>query len=114
MIPRYKDIVELIKKGSTMEAQEKILELREAAMELQSENVDLRREVETLTDLLHKKERMTYVRPFYYAECDDVPHCARCWEVEHKAVHLPEPFRSAAGPVYTCLECSNKIIHRDE
>ena len=29
MIPNYKDIVELIKKGATVEAQEKIMELRD-------------------------------------------------------------------------------------
>jgi len=28
MLPRYKDIAELVKKGATVEAQEKIMELR--------------------------------------------------------------------------------------
>jgi hypothetical protein len=32
LLPNYKDIVELIRKGSTIEAQEEILELRKAAM----------------------------------------------------------------------------------
>ncbi len=36
-LPRYKEIVELVKKGATLEAQEKIIELREAALELQEE-----------------------------------------------------------------------------
>jgi hypothetical protein len=35
MLPRYKDIVDLLKKGSTMEAQEQIMSLREGALELQ-------------------------------------------------------------------------------
>lgn len=34
MLPKYKDITELIKKGATVEALEKIMELREAALEL--------------------------------------------------------------------------------
>lgn len=41
-MPSYKDIVDLIKKGATIEAQEKIMELREAAVELQDENISLR------------------------------------------------------------------------
>ena len=43
-LPRYKDIVELIKKGSTIEAEEQILALRKAALELQEENLDLKSE----------------------------------------------------------------------
>lgn len=38
--PNYKDIIELIKKGSTIEAQEKIMELREGALALQEENIN--------------------------------------------------------------------------
>ena len=37
-IPSYKDIVDLIKKGATLEAQERVMELREAAISLQDEN----------------------------------------------------------------------------
>jgi len=32
-LPRYKDIVDLLKQGKTAEAQEQILALREAALE---------------------------------------------------------------------------------
>ena len=41
-MPGYKDIVELIKMGSTIEAQEKIMELRETALEFQNENLTLK------------------------------------------------------------------------
>ena len=39
-LPNYKEFVELIKKGSTVEAQEKIMEVRETAIDLK--NVSLR------------------------------------------------------------------------
>ena len=52
IFPNYKDIIELIKKGSTLEAQELIQELREAAMELQEENLALRARVKELEDQL--------------------------------------------------------------
>ena len=35
MLPKYRDIVDLLKKGSTLEAQEQIMRLREGALELQ-------------------------------------------------------------------------------
>ncbi len=45
MLPRYKDIVGLLKKGSTIEAQEQIMSLREGALELQEENHELKTKV---------------------------------------------------------------------
>ena len=39
MLPTYTEIVDLIKKGSTIAAQEKIIELREAAITLQEDNL---------------------------------------------------------------------------
>lgn len=111
MIPKYGDIVDLIKKGSTVEAQEKIMELREAAIELQEENLDLKQKTKELDELLNKKNDMTFDSPFYYTEGDNIPYCPRCWEVDHKTVHFPAPFNSRAGPKYTCLECQISIIH---
>jgi len=35
MIPKYKDIVDFMKEGATVEAQEKMMESREGALELQ-------------------------------------------------------------------------------
>ena len=44
-LPKFNEIIELIKKGSTIEAQEKIMELRHAMMDLQEENLALREQV---------------------------------------------------------------------
>ena len=112
MLPKYGDIVDLLKKGSTIEAQEKIMELREAAIALQEENIELKQKTNELEELLARKGNMTFKTPFYYAEEDDIPFCPRCWEVEHKAVHLPAPFNSAAGPNYRCPNCKVSIVVR--
>ena len=111
MIPKYKDIVELLKKGSTLEAQEKIMELREAVVELQDENSELKASISELETKLEFNSSLTFQSPFYYAEGDDVPYCPRCWEVDKNAVHFPNPFVSAAGPVYNCAECEASIIY---
>jgi hypothetical protein len=57
LLPNYKDIVDLLKKGSTIEAQEKIMELREGALALQEENLNLKGRIQELeTDLKKKNE----------------------------------------------------------
>ena len=109
MIPKYKDIVDLIKKGSTVEAQEKIMELREATIELQEENIGLKQKIVELEEILNKKEKMEFRAPFYFMDGDEVPFCPRCWEVENNAVHFPPPFNSSHGLVYTCSECDSTI-----
>ena len=58
LLPNYKDIIELLKKGSTLEAQEKIMELREGALALQEENLELKEKVKELEESLHQKKNI--------------------------------------------------------
>jgi hypothetical protein len=111
MIPKYNDIVALIKKGSTLEAQEKIMELREAVLELQEENTEQRRRIEALEQQLAFHKALRFDSPFYYAEGDSVPFCPRCWEADKKAVHLPPPQELMSGTRYDCIECDKMYIH---
>lgn len=111
MIPRYQDIVELLKKGSTLEAQEKIMELREAVIELQDENADLKRNVKELEEKLRFRSSLTFRSPFYFAERDEVPYCPKCWEADKKAIHLLPPVNVVAGMRYDCAQCKSHIVH---
>ncbi len=111
MIPNFKEIIDLVKKGATIEAQEKIMELREATIKLQQENSELLEKVKVLEKIIDKKLSMKFESPFYYANGDNVPHCPRCWEVNHKAIHYPAPFNNVDGPNYTCPQCKTVITH---
>ena len=95
-LPSYSQIVDLLKKGATLEAQEQIMKLREGALELQEENLklteenrDFRREVEKLSKQLDFIKSLKFVKPAYYAEGDAVPFCPVCYERDNKAIHLP-------------------------
>lgn len=111
MIPKYKEIVDLIKKGSTLEAQEKIMELREAVVELQDENSELKQQIKVLEDKNTFSDSLRFESPFYFAEGDEVPFCPKCWEADKKALHLPPPLNVMAGPRYDCVECESTYIH---
>lgn len=111
MIPKYKDIVELMKKGSTLEAQEKIMELREAVIELQDENSELKNHIKEMESQLKFNSSLRFESPFYYSENDEVPYCPKCWEADKKAVHLPPAQKVGAGPRYDCVECKSTYIH---
>ncbi len=108
MLPRYKDIVELLKKGSTLEAQEQIMSLREGALELQEENHELKSKVRELESKLkevddwsNKKEKYALVNPWggaaqVYAMLKEhsggeAPHylCSNCFHNKNKVILNP-------------------------
>jgi hypothetical protein len=57
LLPNYKDIIDLLKKGASIEAQEKIMELREGAIALQEENSKLKERIKELESELNKKKK---------------------------------------------------------
>jgi len=96
-IPNYKDIIELIKTGATIEAQERIMELRQAALELQEENIRLRNEVAGLNSRVKELEQV---------DGEPCPRCRkRTWIVESSQ---PDPIFGRLGGSqrkYRCTDC---------
>lgn len=127
MIPNYKDIVDLIKKGATVEAQEKIMELREGALELQEENFSLKNQLKILEDKFRVRENLEFSGSVYwlYEENDagdftneTGPYCQHCYDDETKLIRLQQvsinDYDTETGAVtksgkhyYTCFKCKN-------
>ncbi len=110
-IDNVKAVAKLVKDIGNMELYRQILDLQGEIMELTQANRELQTKVTELENTLTQVDHMEFRSPFYYIEGDEIPHCPRCWEVNRRAVHYPEPFRSAAGPRYDCPECKTTIIH---
>ena len=104
-IPSYKDIVDLIKKGATLEAQERVMELREAAISLQDENHSILERVKQLEDALRFKEGLRFSAPFYFKEGDEHPFCPRCWEKDKLGIHLGPQTIKGRMYIRTCPDC---------
>jgi hypothetical protein len=121
MIPNYKDIVDLLKKGATVEAQEKIMELREAVLELQEENAVLKARTKELQDRLNIQGSLEFSEGIYWMwnEDDagdlsdkDGPFCQLCYDNDEKLIRL-QPYTSFGvrgerlSSGYRCLKCSH-------
>lgn len=133
MIPNYKDIVELMKKGATVEAQEKIIELREGALELQEENVALKACIKELEDKFRIQSNLDFKEGVYWLwEEDDAgdltiktgPYCQHCYDDEAKLIRLQKIFIDDYDPdtatmrrsdkfYYTCYKCKNSYQTRN-
>ncbi len=111
-LPDYKTIMDLIKRGLTVEAQEKIMELREAAISLKEENLVLRERITTLEARLDVQGRLEWDPPYYWlkqAEDRDGPYCQQCYDTDRKLVRL----QSRGKGIWNCLSCKNTVFDRD-
>ena len=95
MLPSFKvqDIVDLIKKGATMEAQEKIMELREGAMRLQEENLEFKKQLEDLQQEVNIKKSLDWDGAVYWIKNEESneregPYCQPCWDKDKNLVRL--------------------------
>ena len=103
-IPSYSDIVDLIKKGATIEAQEKIMELRETALRLQEYNITaLKERIKELEQQLSVKKSLSFDNFAYRVEGESSLFCQRCYDVDGKLVRLIEG-ESIYGS-YHCKAC---------
>jgi hypothetical protein len=110
-LPKYKDIIELVKKGSTIEAQEKILELREAAIELQEDNIELKEEIASLKSQLKNKAEMEFNGHVYYRNSDgerEGPFCPHCFDVHTKIVRIHPVEYAYSNPEWQCKSCESR------
>ena len=126
MLPKYKDIVDLLKKGSTLEAQEQIMSLREGALELQEENQELKNEVRELKDRLksiesweQEKKRFLLVNPWggpgqTYALREESsngepPHliCTSCYQSGKKSIL--NPTKKTGDVLMACPVCKATV-----
>ena len=90
-LPSYSDIVELIKKGATLEAQEKVMQLREAALKLQEENISLKEQISKLEEHLTTKSKLTYDGHVYWLLENgnrEGPYCQRCYDTSRLIIRL--------------------------
>lgn len=92
MLPTYKDIQELLKKGLTLEAQEKIMELREATIQLQEEKLVLEQRVRDLEQALVIKGELVREDNVYFRVREgghrDGPFCLSCWDGDRVLVNV--------------------------
>jgi len=102
-LPTYKDIVDLIKKGATVEAQERIMELREAVIALRDENFSLRQQVLSLEEELRIKGQLKFEQTVYWLLEDKEktgPFCQRCYDIDKKLSRLQD-----YGRTWYCVAC---------
>jgi hypothetical protein len=113
MLPTYKEIIDLIKKGSTFEAQEKIAQLKEEILSLREKNHELQDKVQELKTLLEQKGKLHWDGVIYWLEDEknnkkEGPFCQRCYDTEQILVRLQQA--EVSSRYWICLECKSNYF----
>ena len=91
-LPDFKEVIKLIKKGATVEAQEEIMRQREYVVALREENIELREKITKLESAENIKQNLIFRDGRYYLKrevgVEDGPYCQRCWDSDGKLIRL--------------------------
>jgi len=105
-----KDIYDLIKKGSNLEAQEAVMRYREMILEQQEELLRLREENRELKEKQSVKDRVikTAADMIYLDNGDsrEGPYCLRCYETEEKLFSLKHSSKGGKD-IWVCRVCNH-------
>jgi len=105
-----KEIIDLVKKGATSEAQEKIMELRAELLFYREENQKLKKEIERLLNELDIKQRLVFRDGVYWLKNDngskDGPFCIVCFDDKNRLIRLTSKKAAYLHPWWECQKCN--------
>jgi hypothetical protein len=107
ILDTMKEVVTLVQKIDNIEILKQVLALQSQVFELQAENQALRTKAAEMDRQAQFAKTLEFETPFYYAENDKVPFCARCWEAERSAIHLKSDWN---GRRWECYSCKNVYL----
>ena len=105
--PTFKDLTELVKKGATLEAQNKIVELQESYLAVREENIALKEEIRSLRDNLNLKRKIFWRSPYYFtldSDQENGPYCQHCYDDRAKLIRVQPGYESGAHRCPSCHE----------
>lgn len=117
-----KEIVALVQKGATTEAETQIAALRGTAAAARQEVVALKEKMDALETELRLRTSLSFDGQFYWTGADmgkEGPYCQTCYDAEHLLMRLQyrtveeidydTGYTRPGGQIfYKCLRCSKK------
>ena len=86
-IDTLKELVTLVQKLDNLELLKRMVELQEQVFSLVTENQELRRESQRLSEQLAQMDQMEFRQNSYW-KGDEGPFCSRCFDVERRSVRM--------------------------
>ena len=109
LLPSFSEIAKSLRKGRTEEAEKQISKLREAALDLQEENLALREEIKKLREERSTGASLELSEGVYWRLEDGErvgPFCRFCYDERHRLARLLDGKRYAAKTHWICRVCN--------
>jgi regulator of replication initiation timing len=83
-----KTITEIANRIKSYELNQEINKLNATLLDLIAENARLKAELEEAKKTNDFADHIVLKDGMYWREGEDIPYCARCWDSEHKQIHM--------------------------
>ncbi|WP_316901661.1 hypothetical protein [Pseudodesulfovibrio indicus] len=100
---------DLVKKGMTVEAQEKIMGLREMLLELREQNIEYKEKIILLEKQVDLDNRLVFRNNVLWLKEDSEesgPFCQPCWDARHQLIRL-----QIEKYFFRCKVCEDTVQH---
>jgi len=112
-IPTFNDIKDLLSKGMTLEAQEKIIELREAVINLEDDLHETKLKLKECEEKLAIKESLQFDNSVYWTNMgtaeQDGPFCPSCQDDRGKLVRVHIWQVHGWPDAWRCMTCESNF-----
>ena len=120
MMDTAKDLVELAKKGMTIELQQRLMDMQERELALREENINLKEKLRIIEEKTSLKANLVFENSMYWIKSNgskDGPYCQHCYDDTEKLIRLQsklfEDYDQDSGSIvrrityYKCYKCDH-------
>jgi hypothetical protein len=111
IIDAMKAVLKSIQKYNDVELMNQVFTLQAALLELQTENIDMKKQLDEARAKLEVRQSIHKRGEYFYKEGDEEPLCARCWQKDDKPVYMSGLIDSSTyGKVRQCTVCKHMVV----
>ena len=114
IVSTTKELIELARKGATVELELRLIRMQESELELREEIVELKSKLAELRQSISNEKDLEFVGGMYVK--GDEHYCQICWDADKNLIRLQERENQdydefdrvySKGVYYSCLKCNS-------
>ncbi len=111
IINTAKEVANAVKKYNDVPLMNQVFELQAALLDLQKQNMELRRELEETRAKLAVKDAIRKRGEYFFKDGEEEPLCPKCWQQDGKPVYLSAQKSSQFYNKYRhCIVCTQTFV----
>jgi hypothetical protein len=109
IINTTKEVLKAVQKYNDVELMNKVYTLQAALLELQGENIELRKQLDEAHATLAIRQSIRKRGEYFYKDSEQEPLCPKCWQQDEKLVYLSALKTAHWGKFRACIVCRSNF-----